>query len=57
MNTAATRPNRLAAKSLRLRLTAQNEELTTCSTVAMARCVLEAIADTERQLGELGAAS
>ncbi len=56
MPLATPRPNRQALKSLRLRLTVQTEELTTCTTVAMRRCVAEAIADTERQISELVAA-
>jgi hypothetical protein len=45
-----TNTNRLAIKSLELRLAVQTEELSTCTTAAMTRCVQEAIAETKRQL-------
>jgi len=48
------RPTARAIKTLRLRLQAQTAELATCRTPAEVRCVKEAIADTERQLTELG---
>lgn len=51
MNSA--RPTKSAAKSLKLRLLAQLEELTTCRTAAQVRCVEESIADTRRQLAEV----
>lgn len=54
---SARRPNRYLLRSLTLRLTAQTEELAGCTTAAMARCVLESIADTERQLREAGGLS
>jgi hypothetical protein len=44
------RPNRLALKSLRLRLAVLNEELATCTTLAMGQCVMGAIQDTQRQI-------
>jgi hypothetical protein len=46
--------NRTAAKTLSLRLAVQTEELATCTTAAMRRCVEEAIEDTRRQLREVG---
>jgi hypothetical protein len=49
-----TKPTAAALKTLRLRLAAQQEELATCDTAAKVRCVKQAIADTERQLTELG---
>ncbi len=39
-------------RTLRMRLIAQREELATCTTDAMRKCVEEAIADTRRQLGK-----
>jgi len=42
------------AKALRFRLKVLAEELETCSTRAMRRCVTQAIVDVERQLHELG---
>jgi hypothetical protein len=38
-------------KSLKLRLQAQRAELAECTTAAQRKCVSEAIADTQRQLG------
>lgn len=49
-----TRPTKSLVKSLKLRLLAQLEELTTCTTLAQVRCVEESIADTRRQIAELG---
>lgn len=46
--------NAAAAKALRLRIQVLNEELATCATYAMRRCVMESIIDAERQLTELG---
>jgi len=42
------------AKALRFRIQVLTEELATCTTKAMRRCVKEAIIDAERQLTELG---
>jgi hypothetical protein len=42
------------ANALRLRITVLTEELSTCTTPAMTRCVTESIIDAERQLTELG---
>lgn len=55
MKTATLRPTKSAAKSLKLRLLVQLEELTTCTTLAQVRCVEESIADTRRQLAEVSA--
>jgi hypothetical protein len=41
------------AKSLRLRIRVLTEELATCTTAAMRRCVMESIVAAERQLTEL----
>lgn len=45
--------NALALRTLNARLAAQRAELATCTTVAMFRCVEEAMADTRRQMREL----
>jgi hypothetical protein len=42
------------ANALRLRINALAEELATCTTKAMQRCVKQSIIDAERQLTELG---
>lgn len=47
--------NAAALRTLRQRLAYQRAELSECTTVAMAKCVLEAIDDTERQIAALGA--
>lgn len=47
------RPNRTSIRSLTLRLAAQRAELATCTTLAMARCVVESITDTQLQLRAL----
>lgn len=46
-----------AAKTLRLRIRVLTEELETCTTDAMRRCVKESLLDAERQLSELGTES
>jgi hypothetical protein len=45
---------KMQAKALRLRLNTLSQELESCTTRAMRRCVTETIIDTERQLHELG---
>lgn len=52
---ATTTPRRLL--TLQLRLESQLAELATCTTPAMARCVEESIADTRRQIAEIGVRS
>lgn len=42
-----------AAETLRLRISYLTEELATCTTEAMRRCVKEQLLDAERQLSEL----
>jgi len=44
------RPNKTLIRSLRLRLAVQKAEAATCTTEAAYRCVMESVADTERQL-------
>jgi hypothetical protein len=46
------RPNALRIRSLRQRLAIQKDEAAECTTEAMYRCVMESVADTERQLAE-----
>lgn len=53
MSNAATRSNALALRTLNARLVAQRAELAICTTVAMTRCVEDAMADTRRQMREL----
>lgn len=55
MSNTATRPAARALKTLRQRLDTESAELETCTTAAQTRCVKQAIADTERQMAELGA--
>jgi hypothetical protein len=52
MSNANSSTNKTLIRSLRLRLEAQLDELPTCTTEAARRCVLESIADTNRQLRE-----
>ena len=51
------RPSKYLRRALELRLQVQTDELATCDTAAKRHCVDQAIADTRRQLAELGAAS
>lgn len=47
------KPNFLAIRTLRLRIAEYRNQLETCTTDAMRKCVEDAIADTYRQLLQL----
>lgn len=53
MTSNRTQDRRRRIVSLRLRLHVQGAELLGCTTKAMRKCVLAAIADTERQIANV----